>query len=224
MAQQDWAGSLVHTVAGEVRRHRQQRGLSTQGLADACEQLGYPIKRQVLANLESGRREAISVPELLVLGRALGVPPALLVFPVGEALSCEPLPNQSRPLWETLQWFGGFSPYPVHPDANARPPFEADRSLDEWEAGATALIWYTKEDRLIESWHRDREKIATTRRELIDTEPEDIRKMLADVIDDRERMLRDAEEEIRKCRNEMRNESIKVRPLPEKLTHIEEVI
>src|SRR5690606_40487806 len=34
------------------------------------------------------RRDAVPVPELLVLGKALGVPPALLVFPVGEYQQC----------------------------------------------------------------------------------------------------------------------------------------
>ncbi|MEU5847414.1 helix-turn-helix transcriptional regulator [Saccharopolyspora shandongensis] len=221
MAQHDWAGSLVHTVSSEIRRHRQRRGLSTQGLADACEQLGYPIKRQVLANLENGRREAISVPELLVLGKALGVPPALLVFPVGEALSCEPLPGQSRPLWDVLRWFGGFEPYPANPDPGTRSSFEADRSLDEWEEGARALVAYAREDRLIETWRRDHDKIASTRRELAESDDERMRKILASVMDDREQMLRETEEELRKCRDAMRQASMAVRPLPEQLSHIE---
>src|SRR5690606_37699283 len=223
MAQYDWAGALVRTIAAEVRRHRQRRGLSTQGLADACAELGYPIKRQVLTNLENGRRDAVPVPELLVLGKALGVPPALLVFPVGEALSCEPLPNQSRPLWDAVQWFAGFAPYPANPDADARSSFEADHLLDEWEEGASALIAYTREDRLIETWRRDREKIASTRRELVNTSDKNVQKMLAAVIEDREQMLRDTENEIRKCRSEMRNANISVRPLPEQLAHLEEI-
>lgn len=222
MAQPDWAGSLVSTVASELRKHRQRRGLSTQGLADACEQLGYPIKRQVLANLENGRRDAVSVPELLVLGKALGVPPALLVFPVGEALSCEPLPEQTRPLWESLQWFGGFAPYPAHPNTDARPAFEADHLLDEWEESASALVLYTKEDRFIEAWHRDREKVTSTRRELAASDDESMRKTLGDVMNDREQMLRDIEDEIRKCRRAMQHAGVAVRPLPDQLSHIEQ--
>ncbi|MCC5697220.1 hypothetical protein LH612_29105, partial [Klebsiella pneumoniae] len=69
----------------------------------------------------------------------------------------------------------------------------------------------------------DREKIASTRRELVNTSDKNVQKMLAAVIEDREQMLRDTENEIRKCRSEMRNANISVRPLPEQLAHLEEI-
>ena len=212
--------ALVRTIA-EVRRHRQRRGLTLR--------TRRRLRRTRVSDQTPGSPtwrtadDAVPVPELLVLGKALGVPPALLVFPVGEALSCEPLPNQSRPLWDAVQWFAGFAPYPANPDADARSSFEADHLLDEWEEGASALIAYTREDRLIETWRRDREKIASTRRELVNTSDKNVQKMLAAVIEDREQMLRDTENEIRKCRSEMRNANISVRPLPEQLAHLEEI-
>jgi len=81
--------------------------MSAQQLADACDRLGHPVPRSVLTNLENGRREAVSVPELLALAAALGVAPALLVFPVGTAVPVEMLPGQVADPWRGYRWFVG---------------------------------------------------------------------------------------------------------------------
>ncbi len=105
MTQPEWSAELVEVVAGEVRRHRQHRGMSAQELSDACAELGYPIPRSVLANLENGRRNSVGIAELLVLGAALGVPPVALLFPVGRAETVPVLPDRAVPTWEALAWF-----------------------------------------------------------------------------------------------------------------------
>jgi len=83
----------VRVIAQEVRRHRDAQKISAQQLADRCTDLGLPIKRSVIANLETGHRETVTVPELLVLGAALNVSPALLAIPVGRSESVEILPE-----------------------------------------------------------------------------------------------------------------------------------
>ena len=93
----DWSAKLTRTVAGQVRRYRDARGMSAQQLADACEKLGYPIPRSVIANLESGRRESVSLSELLVLAAALHVSPPALVIPVDTTADVEILPGKSLP-------------------------------------------------------------------------------------------------------------------------------
>ena len=57
--------------------------MSVQKLADVTDELGMPIPRSVLANLESGRRETVTVAEVLVLAAALDVAPIDLICPSG---------------------------------------------------------------------------------------------------------------------------------------------
>jgi transcriptional regulator with XRE-family HTH domain len=53
--------------------------MSAQELSDATERLGLMVSRSVIANFESGRRAAITVDELIVLSRALGLNPVKLL-------------------------------------------------------------------------------------------------------------------------------------------------
>jgi transcriptional regulator with XRE-family HTH domain len=110
MTQNGWAKAVTLDVAREVRRYRKMRGMSTERLAARCAELGSPIHRSVLANLESGRRENITVPDLVTLGRALGVPPILLLYPVGYADTVEVLPGREVHPWDGIRWFTGEIP------------------------------------------------------------------------------------------------------------------
>ncbi len=87
---ESWAAAVVSTVATEVCRLRTELGLSQQELAEQCTELGYPIPRNVLANLESGRRTSLHVVELLVLAEALHCIPVALLFPVGHREAAPP--------------------------------------------------------------------------------------------------------------------------------------
>ena len=92
----DWPTQVARRVAREVRRHRQMRQprMSVQNLADLTAELGMEIPRSVLANLEGGRRDTISVAEVLVLAAALNVSPLELIFPVGFDEQMEILPGR----------------------------------------------------------------------------------------------------------------------------------
>jgi transcriptional regulator with XRE-family HTH domain len=110
---QDWHSRLTAGIAAEVRRYRKARKMSVQSLADRCEELGYPIPRPVLSNLETGRRESITVAELLVLSAALDVPPVLLGIPLGAPEEIEILPGQPVSTWHAARWWEGRSAYPA---------------------------------------------------------------------------------------------------------------
>ncbi|MEU1194960.1 helix-turn-helix transcriptional regulator [Streptomyces sp. NPDC005813] len=103
----DWSTRLALSVAREVRRHRQAQGLSAQQLADRCAQIGMPIQRSVLANLESGRRTTVTIAEVLVLAHALNVPPGVLLFPVGYDQSAEVLPDSWIEPFVAVEWLAG---------------------------------------------------------------------------------------------------------------------
>ncbi|MFD5724691.1 helix-turn-helix domain-containing protein [Streptomyces sp. NPDC058368] len=107
MTQQGWMERYTQTVAAELRRHRERRGMSAQELADECARLGSPIQRSVIANLENGRRASVGVAEVLIFAAALRVPPGLLISPVGQVPAVEYLPGQEGDPFAVLQWVAG---------------------------------------------------------------------------------------------------------------------
>lgn len=122
MEEKNWSARLVKAIADEVRRHRdrrphgRRRTTSAQALSDRCAELGWPIERNVISNLESGYRETITVPELLIFAEALGVPPLLLLLPLGHAGEVEILPGRVVRTADALRWILGEAPLPGSPD------------------------------------------------------------------------------------------------------------
>lgn len=107
MTQGNWQDNLTASVAGEVRRYREARGMSAQQLADECKRRGFAISRSALANLENNRRESITLAEVLILATALEVPPALLIFPLGQRRSVEVTPGELADPLAAILWFSG---------------------------------------------------------------------------------------------------------------------
>ncbi|MGA4881050.1 helix-turn-helix domain-containing protein [Streptomyces lydicamycinicus] len=104
----EWVDQVMATVAGEVRRRRKELGWSAQDLADKCEEVGHPIPRNVIANMESGRRSNLPLVDVMVLAKALNTPPICLIYPVGYVDDVQRLPLQhpTSPL-NALHWFTG---------------------------------------------------------------------------------------------------------------------
>ncbi|UOD81991.1 helix-turn-helix domain-containing protein [Paenarthrobacter ureafaciens] len=75
-----WAGSVALRVGKNIQRARKDAGKSAQQLSDGCEAVGYPIPRSTIANLESGRKETVSLQELLVIAHVLDIPPITLIY------------------------------------------------------------------------------------------------------------------------------------------------
>lgn len=90
----EWVDQVMATVAAEVRRRRKELGWSAQDLADKCEEIGHPIPRNVIANMESGRRSNLPLVDVIVLAEALNTPPICLVYPVGYVDDVQRLPLQ----------------------------------------------------------------------------------------------------------------------------------
>jgi transcriptional regulator with XRE-family HTH domain len=59
------AARPVQTVARRVRELREKRRLSAAQLAERLQQVGLDWDRNIVANLENGRRASLGVDELL---------------------------------------------------------------------------------------------------------------------------------------------------------------
>ncbi|KIX78951.1 helix-turn-helix domain-containing protein [Streptomyces koyangensis] len=138
----EWVDRVMATVAGEVRRRRKELGWSAQELADRCGELGHPIPRNVIANMESGRRANLPLVDVMVLAAALETYPVCLIFPVGYVEKSQELPFQHLvPTWDALRRFTGEEEKPGY-DAGLAPEFELHVSLVR-----TALAALEEEER-----------------------------------------------------------------------------
>jgi len=102
-----WTSGLMQSIAAAIRHHRMRQEITVQALADKCASFGLPISRTTLTKLEHGRREGISVPELLVIAAALEVAPLELVFPSSTQQLSEMLPGQIVLPEHAARWFAG---------------------------------------------------------------------------------------------------------------------
>ncbi len=109
MTQRSWAEDTTDRIADAVKAQRGKR--SAQWLADRTVELGHPISRTAISNLEVKRKRAVDVRELVVLARALGVPPLLLLYPAISAGEVEVLPKHRTSSWSAAEWFAGRAPY-----------------------------------------------------------------------------------------------------------------
>lgn len=108
----EWPARLTRSIAGQVRRYRKARKWSAQNLADECAALGLDVRRDLITDLENGRRSHVSVAELFVLAAALGVPPVQLLAGTGAEESAEVLPGRHVPAFRAAEWVSGEGPLP----------------------------------------------------------------------------------------------------------------
>jgi transcriptional regulator with XRE-family HTH domain len=89
------------------------------------------MQRTVIANLENGRRETLSVAELLILAAALDIPPTLLISAVGLEPTVNILPGVEETTWRTRGWILG-----------ALAPNYSMFSPKAWQQGRRAIELY----------------------------------------------------------------------------------
>jgi transcriptional regulator with XRE-family HTH domain len=100
--------SPTQVVAKRVREVRQKRGLTAAQLAEQMARVGVPWKRGVVAKLESGLREAVSVEELLALAYVLDVAPVHLLVPFDDdAQPYQVTPTQVEKAGFVRDWIRG---------------------------------------------------------------------------------------------------------------------
>lgn len=107
LAVSTWGEDTVQRAATEIRRRRTQLGLSAQTLSDRTAELGHPVSRTTISDLELGRRgERLLVPDLIVLAAALGTSPGALLYPDVPHGPVEVLPGVSGTSVTSARWLG----------------------------------------------------------------------------------------------------------------------
>lgn len=109
----EWAARWSRSIGEAIAHHRKEAGLTAAQLSERCAELGFPISRSQIAGMESGRKESITVAEVQVLSRAIGVPPLVLLFPLGRSEDAEVLPGRQGDVRGEMDWWSGQSGTPV---------------------------------------------------------------------------------------------------------------
>jgi transcriptional regulator with XRE-family HTH domain len=106
--------AITRTVALRVRAARQRRGWSAERLAEEVTRAGVRWDRYAVTNLERGRRQNITVEELLALAYVLSVAPVHLLVPTDDgqadfivAPAVDPVPAD-----DVRAWIRGSAPLP----------------------------------------------------------------------------------------------------------------
>jgi transcriptional regulator with XRE-family HTH domain len=160
----EWVDQVVAGVAAEVRRRRKERGMTAQELADSCAEIGYPIPRNVIANMESGRRATLPLVEVMVLAAALNTHPILLIYPLGQTEEVQRLPLQNpTDTWDAMRWFTGEEPHGLAMDGEALSRF---RDHNHHEAAAMAALYGIAENQ----WKAENAPDPTQRKQALQAE------------------------------------------------------
>lgn len=201
----DWQAGVTGRVAEAVRRFREERGMSAQDVAAACAKLGYPIARNVIANLENGRRSSVDVAEVLVLAKVLDVPPVVFLVPLGEVGEVELLPGLMYSTGEALQWVCGEQPFDHEPTNDLELRFSAIRNYSETLRGLQKTISSSEEFR---------RKVATAR----DPQTREANVKLVNQFDE---IIGDYSQDVQDQRSTMRRKGITPPALPSELAYLD---
>lgn len=147
--QRRWPLELTRATGRQIRKYRDELKISAQELADRmAQETGASYTRTQVTNLESGRREAITIGEVIAFARILGVAPILLVLPLGADQDVEVLPDVREDPWTAYRVFVGTLPWgalvddPASQDARAAAYLEGSSVIDAYRDHDDALSHY----------------------------------------------------------------------------------
>ncbi|KUI04461.1 hypothetical protein AU188_03975 [Mycobacterium sp. IS-3022] len=112
-------------IARAIKAARGDR--SAQVIADETARLGFPITRDTIANIENGRKKSVDVPELIVLAKALGVPPLRLIYPDLVDSPVQAYPGVDSTSGDAALAFSGYD------DEDMRMLFDLRAARDQYE-------------------------------------------------------------------------------------------
>lgn len=120
-----WRDDVNARIARAIKAARGDR--SAQVIADETARLGFPITRDTIANIENGRKKSVDVPELIVLAKALGVPPLSLIYPDLVDSPVEAYPGVDKASGDAALSFCGYD------DEDMRMLFDLRNAREQYE-------------------------------------------------------------------------------------------
>jgi len=172
--------------------------MSVQQMSAKLEAMGITLKRTVIGNLESGYRRTVSLAEILALAYVLGVPPLLLMAPIGESDTFEALPTGELDTWDAARWITG----------EGMPPGPID---EQWKRNVDVLTLYRRHTAALDDWRRQT-------RTAVGDSPEEIDRMLERALVRR----REIADGLRLIRQLIRAHGDLPPALPQELQHIDD--
>ncbi|MFG2330166.1 helix-turn-helix domain-containing protein [Streptomyces sp. NPDC048604] len=139
------------TVAANVRRLRELRGLSTYELARKLKEADRPIAPSALAKVERGERR-VDVGDLMALAVVLGVSPTALLLPPNARGEAEVTGAGSVSGYDAWMWAWCQSPLRMPADEDSE---EGMRAVREFELVSRPIGLYSQEgDDRLTHWAR----------------------------------------------------------------------
>lgn len=212
----EWVRRWTASVAETLKTARGR--MSAQQLSERCAELGYPIPRSTITNLEIGRKESISIQEVAILAKALGIPPLALLFPIGHDQTFEVLPDTVIPTWLAAQWFSGEAPFSTPLDGGGWGA--GPGAMPAWKNGSPQI--FRKLYRGYDDWIDARRVLREAREARADAVSEKDREKAAAAVAYQEAVVRGIEEKIGEYRRSMRVFGFDPGPPPPALAHIDE--
>ncbi|BCF81655.1 putative DNA-binding protein [Rhodococcus qingshengii] len=103
-----WQTEGSSRVGRAIAAAREELGLTAVDLANRTRELGFPISRVAISKIENNSRAGkLDVAELVVLSRALNVPPLALIYPDLPDGEVELWPGQQARSIVAAMWFSG---------------------------------------------------------------------------------------------------------------------
>lgn len=227
MSEHVWSASEV--VAQQINRLRRKAGLNREQLAEKIQALapGKSLSAAAIGNIETGRRDKdgkrrreVTVDEVMIFAKVLGVPPLLLVYPLNEERAHEVLPGREMPVWPAAKWFTGEAPLATQmPDG--RWAVHTDE-FDQWQQGGVPVDLRRTHDWLVKNWNIAKGKAAENRRDAETAATADQREAALREVDVWENYAREVEQELRHVRREMPRHGLTPPEMNELLRHVDE--
>lgn len=228
------AWPLSEVAAQQINRLRRAAGLTREQLAAACQAAGGPesLSASAIANIETGRPDAtgrrrrdLTVEELVIFGRALGVPPLLLLFPFDRVREVEVLPGAVAPAWSAAAWFAGRVPFPHWEKRDSTGEVIAEMGdpadLEAFERGAVAFDLWESHARLLADWRHRTWSVDQAKRRMETATDDAERDTASRAAQLAEREAERATNSLWAVRRQMRQHGILTPELPEQLREID---
>lgn len=112
-AARQWELTMSGRFGAAVARRRRHLGLTAVQLWERTVELGYPVTRIAISKIENNTRAGkLDMAEVLILARALELPPMLLLYPSYPGGVVEFLPGWEVESERAAGWISGKLPLP----------------------------------------------------------------------------------------------------------------